>query len=449
MAGWRWVARYQLWLIGSGSDVSVQIVLGIVHQEFTLVRRNMVKQSVSHMRKFLASQHYGRPQAFAALLLLALLAECLWLVGHIPASAVSENEFARVQEGLEQWHGRGIAGTPSAPSAAPAEWLRRSSYDPDHPPLWYLIESAPVFVFGATPNSAAWIWRTRMPYVLFGALLGASVWYVSRRLYGNAGGYIALALYCFSPAVIRASTLWFSQSNIAGPWGTFGGVFTAIAVSHTLYAPREVVLWNWRRILLLGVSLALAAGSQFALMIIVPVLLLFMLYLAPERKLAAIAILAAACGIAIFLLFAAYFFHPGLFLQGLRHAKLLVASGHALTMTGAYLQMINEVAASGPVLILLAPFALIIYFLWQRSRYFGNTAPLLVALLFLALRVAAPHDPESIFSLAGVVFLFVFIAGIAADLRETKSQELVTAVLTGLLAANAIWNLVGLTRIAR
>jgi hypothetical protein len=410
----------------------------------------MVKQSVSPMRNFLGIQRYGRPQFFAALLLLAFVAECLWLVGHMPASAISADEFARVQEGLKQWHGRGIAGIQGpAQESAHAEWMRgRHPYDSDHSPLWYLIESAPVFISGVTANSAAWIWLTRMPYVLFGILLGASVWYVSRRLYGNAGGYIALALYCFSPAVILASTLWFAEPNIAGAWGTFGAVFTAIAVSHTLYAPREVVLWNWRRILLLGVSLGLAAGSHFALIIIVPLLLLFMLYLAPERKLAAIAILAAAFGIAIFLLFASYFFHPGLFLQGLRHAKVLIVSGRALAMSGAYRQMIKEVAASGPVLVLLAPVALIIFFLWPRSRYFGNTAPLLMALLFLGLRVAAPHDPESIFSLAGVVFLFVFIAGIAADLLESKSKELVTAVLAGLLSANAIWNLIVLTGIA-
>ena len=420
----------------------------------------MVKQSVLPMRKFLASQHYGRPQAFAALLLLSFLAECLWLVAHMPASAVSADEFARVQQGLDQWQGRGIAGTEASAQLSahelPQEPLfqqndglqsRLDPHDPDHSPLWYLIESAPVFVFGATPNSAAWVWLTRMPYVLFGALLGASVWYVSRRLYGNAGGYIALTLYCFSPAVIRASTLWFSQPNIAGTWGAFGAVFTAIAVSHTLYAPREVVLWNWRRILLLGVSLALAAGSHFALIMIVPAVLVFMLYLAPERKLAAIAILAAACGIAAFLLFAAYFFHPVPFLQGVTHAKPLIASERALVMSGAYLQMIKEVAASGPVLALLAPLSLITYFFWRRARYFGNTAPLLMALLFLAWRVAAPHDPESIFSLAGVVFLFVFIAGIAADLRETESAELVTAVLIGLVAANAIWNLIGLSRI--
>jgi hypothetical protein len=406
------------------------------------------------MRKFLASQHYGRPQVFAALCLLAFVVQCLWLVAHMPASAIAAEEFVRVQQGIEQWHGRGIAGTQASAQfsvhqlSAEYDWQPHvDRYDPDHPPLWYLMESAPVFVFGASPNSAAWVWLTRMPYVLFGTLLGASVWYVSRRLYGNAGGYIALTLYCFSPVVIRASALWFSQPNVAGSWGTFGAVFTAIAVAHTLYAPREVVLWNWRRILLLGVSLAMAAGSHFALIIIVPALLLFMLYLAPERKLAAVAILAAGSLIAIFLLFASYFFHPGPFLQGLRHARLLVFSGSVFAMTGAYLQLIKEVAASGPVLILLLPVSLIVYFAWPRSRYFGNTAPLLIAFLFFGLRVAATHDAESIFSLAGVVFSFVFIAGIAADLRETKSGELVTAVLAGLVSANAIWNLIGLSKI--
>jgi len=278
-------------------------------------------------------------------------------------------------------------------------------------------------------------------------LLGASVWYVSRRLYGNAGGYIALALYCFSPAVVRSSALWVAPPDIAAAWGTFGAVFTAIAVSHTLYAPREVVLWNWRRIVLLGVSLALAVGSQFSLALVIPVLLVFMLYLAPQRRLAALVILCAASAVGLTLLFAAYFFHPGIFLQSTKHARVLTVSAAAWGMKGAYLQVLKEVASSGPVLVVLVPSALLTYIFWRRSRYFGNTAPLLVAILFLALRVASPHDPDSLFSLIGVVFLFVFVAGILADLLETKGRELTAAVLTGLLAANALWNLIGLGRI--
>ena len=401
------------------------------------------------MRKLFSRERFGKPQVLAGLLLLIFVAECGWLLAHSAPNMESAEEVVRVHEGLEQWHGHGIAGTPAMqPDAAP-EWagLRSNEYDPDHSPLWYLIGSAPVAVLGVAPYSTFGLWLTHAPYVVFGVLLGASAWYVSRRLYGNAGGYIALALYCFSPAVVRSSALWVAPPDIAAAWGTFGAVFTAIAVSHTLYAPREVVLWNWRRIVLLGISLALAVGSQLSLALIIPALLVFMLYLAPARKSAALVILLGACAAALVLLFAAYFFHPGVFWQSLRHARLLTITTAALGMKGAYLQVLKEIASSGPVLVVLVPAALGIFILWGRSRYFGNTAPLLIALLFMALRMASPHDPDSVFSLIGAVFLFVFVAGIMADLLETKGRELTAAVLTGLLAANALWNLIGLARI--
>jgi hypothetical protein len=307
-----------------------------------------------------------------------------------------------------------------------------------------LIASAPIFVFQVSPVSPLWLWLTRVPYILFGTLLGASLWYVSRRLYGNAGGYIALALYCFSPAVIRSCALWVAEPDVAGAWGTFGAVFTAIAVSHTLYAPREVVLWNWRRIVLLGVSLTLAVGSQFGLAIIIPLLLAFMLYLAADRKRAALVILAAACSIAILSLFASYFFHPALFLQGLKHAHFFDVSWRSIVMPGAYRQLLKEMTGSGPVLLLLFPSALLVFLLWPRARYFGNAAPLIMAVLFLLQRVLSPHAAGSVFCLTAVVFLFVFISGIVADLLETKSLESVSAVLVGLVAANALWDLAGL-----
>src|SRR6185437_224227 len=44
----------------------------------------------------------------------------------------------------------------------------------------------------------------RLPFLACGCVLGAGLWWVTRRLYGNLGGYVALALYCFSPAVLRA-----------------------------------------------------------------------------------------------------------------------------------------------------------------------------------------------------------------------------------------------------
>ncbi len=402
------------------------------------------------MGTFFSRERFGKAQVLAGLLLLVFVAECSWLVAHERPGTilVTADELERVGQGAAQWHRQGIAGTPTIASSQKTPTLMsRERYDPDHSPLWYLIGSAPVASFGVSPDSWLWVWLTRAPYILFGVLLGASLWYVSRRLYGNAGGYIALSFYCFSPAVVRSSTLWLAPPDIACAWGTFGALFTAIAVSHTLYAPREVVLWNWRRIVLLGISLALAVGSQFSLALVLPVLLAFMLYLTPGRRSAAVVILSAASAVGLAMLFAAYFFHSGIFWQSLSHSRLLTASAAALGMKGAYLQMLKEVAASGPVLVLLVPATLVTYTLWRRSRYFGNTAPLLMALLFLALRVASPHDPDAVFSLIGVVFLFVLVAGILADLLETTGRELIAAVLIGLIAANALWSLIELGRI--
>ena len=46
-----------------------------------------------------------------------------------------------------------------------------------------------------------------------------------------------------------------------------------------------------------------------------------------------------------------------------------------------------------------------------------------------------------------LVFLFVFVSGVFADLLETQQSLLVTAGLSGLLSASAIWNLYQLARL--
>jgi hypothetical protein len=390
------------------------------------------------MGTFFNRERFGNAQIAAGFLLLILIAECGWVIAHQTTGAASLDEYARIEAGTAQWHGRGVAGTPAG--GAPA-------FDRSHSPLWYLLASAPVAFFRIPPDSRLWIWLTRAPYTFFAVMLGGSLWYVSRRLYGNAGGFIALGLYCFSPIIIRTSSLWYEPPQVAAAWGLFGAVFTAIAVSHTLYAPREVVLWNWRRIVLLAVSLALAIGSQYELAIVVPLLLAFMLYLAPERKTAAVGILASACTIAAALVFCSYFLHPTLFWRGMVNAKLLDVSWRAVAMPVAYLQVSQEIKASGPVMAVLVPAAIIGYLFSRRSRYFGNTAPLIVALLFAGLRVGSPHAADSIYSLAAVVFLFVFVAGIAADLIEIKAGRMVSAVLVGLLTANALSNFIWLWNI--
>jgi hypothetical protein len=287
------------------------------------------------------------------------------------------------------------------------------------------------------------------PYIVFGLLLGASLWYVTRRLFGNAGGYIALALYCFSPGIVRSAAIWSAEPETGAAWGAFGAIFTAIAVAHTLYAPREVILWNWRRIVLLGLSVALAVGSQFPLIVVLPIALAFTLYVAPTRRIAALAIWAVACGIGALLLYASSFFHAGEFWRELRHASFFPVSWRAFSMAGAYHQVLAQLGQSSPALVLALPVALITYFFWPRARYFGNTAPLLVAALFLILGVGTPHFPGLGFQLMAIPFLFVFVAGIVADLLETRFRQLAQAAVWGLLVANAAWHLWELARAGR
>ncbi len=407
------------------------------------------------MGKFLMRERFGHPQVIAAALLLAFLGQCFWLLvrGTQPLDIDSAQLF-RVEEGLRQLRGGAVAGTPSderleAATQPPPEIERNNGYDPSHSPLWYLIAAAGLSRWSGAMrmNSLSyWGWLARLPYIAFGLLLGASLWYVARRLYGNAGGYVALTLYCFSPAVLRAATLWGAPPDIGAAWGTFGAIFTAIAVAHTLYAPREVILWNWRRILLLGLSLALAVGCEFSLVILLPLTLVFMLYVAHTRRMAALTIWAAATILGALLLYAAYAFRTTVLWQGLHHAQFLQVKWQAFAMRDAYRQVLAQLAQGGPSLLLMLPVSLIIFLSWPRARYFGNTTPLLVALLCLILGLAEPHSGAGLFLLS-IPFLFVFVAGIMADLLETPQRSVVLACIWAVLSANALANLVQLARV--
>src|SRR6266849_9268875 len=100
------------------------------------------------MGTFFSRERFGKAQVLAGLLLLAFVAECAWLVVHSAPNLVNPDDAVRVQEGLGQWHGHCIAGTPAIQPDAPPEWAQGRDYDPDHSPLWYLIGSAPAAVFG-------------------------------------------------------------------------------------------------------------------------------------------------------------------------------------------------------------------------------------------------------------------------------------------------------------
>jgi hypothetical protein len=412
------------------------------------------------LRRLIHSDAFRAPQFAAAALLLVYLLQCVWLVRvqTLQAPVPDSDQALRSYQGLEQWKGGPIAGTPESlraeavtgvPSAGRAGHLRvRDGYDRDRSPLYYLVAAAPLLLRpGAWLPESLGSLAAATPYLFFGVMLGASLWYVARRLYGNAGGYIVLALYCFSPAMIINVAGAENLGEMGGVWGAFGTVFTAIAVAHTLYAPREVVFWNWRRIMLLGLSLALAAGNQFSLGILAAAILPVMFWVAPVRPRSVLVIWIAAIAFGLVLLFASYFFEPTLFWRGMLHARWIDFEPAAFRMSVSYRSLVHATIAGSPPLMLALPVALIAYFGWKRARYFGNTAPFLIAVLFVILVLGAPDFPGQGFHLAMLVFVFVFVSGVFSDLLETRLRMFVTAGLAGLLGASALWNLLQLWRL--
>jgi hypothetical protein len=237
-----------------------------------------------------------------------------------------------------------------------------------------------------------------------------------------------------------------SLGELGAVWGAFGTVFTAIAVAHTLYAPREVILWNWRRILLLGLSMALAVGNQFSLAALALLILPLMFWVAPVRPRAVVAVWTAAIAVATVLLFATYLFEPAMFWQGMQHARWIDFELGAFGVFVSYRNAWQTIFTGSPPLMLALPVSLVVYLGWKRTRYFGNTAPLLIALLLLLLVIGAPNFPGQGFHLSLLVFFFVFVSGLFADLLETQHRPLVIATLCGLLGASAVWNLMQLWR---
>jgi len=408
------------------------------------------------MVRYFTRERFGRPQFLAASLLIAFLAQTLWLV-HTEltvSQAIDGNEETRIGEGLKQFHGRGTAGAPFIEQVANpfAQWSQpgENNFDPDRSPLLYLVSAAPLLAWPHDLNAETalyWRWLPRIPFLACGVCLGASLWYVARRLCGNTGGFIALTLYAFSPAFIQSAAAWHTEPHLVAAWGAFGTIFTAIAVAHTLYAPREVVLWNWRRIVLLGVALTIAMGSQFSLVILIPMALGFLLYVAPVRRRAGVVIWLAACVVAFVLLGAIYFFQVHAFAASMRHAHFRRFVLPAFATIGIYKQVARQMASACPAFLILLPVTLPTYFLWPRTRYFGNTAPLLVAVLFIVLAIANPGSFTG-FLLAAVPFLLIFVAGVLGDLLETRYRPLILGCVLALLITYAARTLLALAQVS-
>ncbi len=392
---------------------------------------NVLIATASHRSMTLPRIHIGRPQRLAALLLLAFLAQCLWVVGHQQLST-ADYRFSRC--GREMWERPSpLAGTFTTcgnlngdgtfayrVAGLPLTLQRLTLLVVDH-----LRSPANRLYPGSSLNGSTWesrhqlafdLYLIHLPFVLFALLLGGGLWWVTRRLYGNQGGFFALGLYCFCPAVVRMAVA--PNNDVLAMWGLYGLIYTAIGVAHAMQGPRR----RWRpRIALLAIAIGFTAAAHLlAALFGFVAALIFMLYLAERRRGYVVQVLLISAIGALAILFAFFGFRPAafsyVFTGGAARFWFSLAGIRSFIFDRGFAGSL----ANLPILTAFAVAALL-YCAVRRSRYFGNTAPLLIvfalAPLIATQTVSAPW-------LWALPFFFTFIGGVFADALETRTRKL-------------------------
>jgi hypothetical protein len=241
----------------------------------------------------------------------------------------------------------------------------------------------------------------RLPFLFAGVLLGGCIWWVSRRLYGNPGGYTALSLYCFSPAVLRACVT--PNPEVLAALGLFGGVYTCIGVAHAMQGPRR----KWRpRIVLLTAILGVAAAAHIVALPIAALLgLATMLWVAEGHRSQTLPVVLVASVGALLLVFACYGFSPDACSYVFRSA-----AGFLWFSLDPAKRFFGTLANAG---ITVASCAAMVFYLGARkSRYFGNTVPLFCALICMVLVMTGSRGSPWLWAQP---FLLTFVGGVFAD----------------------------------
>ena len=268
-------------------------------------------------------------------------------------------------------------------------------------------------------------WLMRLPFALFAVWLGGGLWWVSRRLFGNEGGFLALGLYVFSPVVVRYAVT--PNNEVLAMWGLYGLVYTAMGVAHAMQGPKR----KWRpRIVLLTLALGLAAAAHLlAAMFGFVIALAAMLYLAERRRSYVMQILIYAALGAMVIVLASFAFRV--------QAFTYVFTGGA----GRFWWGLDGVKsyfgdwANAPTIAAMAA-AVVMYFGVKRSAYFGNTAPFVVGILLLPLMTTQTVSAPWVWALP---FLFTFVGGVFADALETKWRKMFLGLTGTVLAAQAVF----------
>jgi hypothetical protein len=271
----------------------------------------------------------------------------------------------------------------------------------------------------------------RLPFLFAGCALGGCIWWVTRRLYGNLGGYTALALYCFSPAMLKACV---SSPNpdVLAALGVYGGVYTCIGVAHSMQGPTR----RWRpRIILLTIIFGVAAAAHISSLPLAALLgLAAMLWIAEGHRSQTLPVVLMAAAGALVFVFACY----GFSLDATSYV-FRSSAGLIWFSVDPARRFFSSLANGGVTVATCA--ALVLYLSARKSRYFGNTLPLLCsAILFLLIMTGAPGTPW----LWALPFLLTFIGGVFADAYEGPRGKLALAAGGSIVLAQAILSLLSL-----
>jgi hypothetical protein len=381
---------------------------------------------------------FNLPQRIAAGLLALFLIQGLWLTDH---QTLTDRDYQYARCGRETWERPsalagyyttcgnihdGILGYRLAGLPLTLNLLAERAMDAFRKP-----EDR---VFQADGEVSTWELRhqlthvlllLRLPFLLAGCMLGAGLWWVTRRLYGNLGGYTALALYCFSPAVLRACAA--PNAEVLAALGVYGGVYTCIGVAHAMQGPRR----KWRpRIVLLIAAFGLAAAAHIAALPVAALLgLVAMAWVAEGRRSQVLpAVLIAVVG-ALLMVFACYGFSPDAFSYVFRSG-----AGFLWVSLDPGRRFFSALGNAGVTLASAA--ALVLYLALRKARYFGNTAPLFCAsVLMLLVTKGVPGAPW----LWALPFLLTFVGGVWADAYEGPRGRLALAAVGAIVLLQAVF----------
>ena len=387
----------------------------------------------ARLRRF----HFNLPQRIAAGMLLLFLAQGLWLTSR---QTLSDRDYQYARCGREMWERPaalsgyfttcgnirdGVLAYRVAGLPLTLNLLAQRGLDHFRKPEDRVVQS--------TGQLSTWELRhqmthvlllLRLPFLACGCVLGGGLWWVTRRLYGNQGGYIALALYCFSPAILRMCVT--PNPEIFAALGVYGGLYTCIGVAHAMQGPRR----KWRpRLVLLTAALGVAAASHIVALPLTAALgLVFMLWVAEGRRSQVLPIVMLTSIGALLLVFACYGFSPDAFSYLFRSA-----AGFLWLSLDPARRFFSTLGNAG--ITLAAGSSLLLYIFGRRSRYFGNTTPLLCALVLMVLVTTGVSSSPWLWALP---FLLTFIGGVFADAFEGPRGKWALAAAGSVVALQVI-----------